>query len=116
MLRSPFESETVTRTTVLLNDLQHLTLKDVVVELHSTERITTALSYNQGVYEGLEQILLRFSESRIVWVIGNLRAGRQSFWTQELGKRFPAIFQRSALTVMPSEKGEFWRTFTAGGN
>ncbi len=117
MLRSAFESEAVTRTTVLLNNLQHPTLKDVVVELHSTERITTALSYDQGVYEGLEQTLLRFSESRIVWVIGNLRAGRPSFWTQELGKHFPAFFQRSALTVVPSEKGKFWYTaFTPRGN
>ena len=107
VLRASLDSVIIMCTTALLRDLHHPTLKDVVVELHSTERITTALSYADELYEGLEQILLGFSRSQILWVIGNLRAGRKSFWTQELGICFPALFQCNSLTVTPSETGEF---------
>ena len=107
VLRAPFDSAAIMCTTGLLEDLHHPTLKDVVIKLHSTERITTALSYAHKLYEGLEEILLRFSRSQIVWFVGNLRTERKSFWTQELGKGFPALFQRNSLTVVPSETGEF---------
>ena len=56
-------------------------------------------------YEKLEYALLRFPHPRITWIMGKpLRAGRTSFWTRQLEKRFPVLAQRDAL-ALESETG-----------
>lgn len=63
----------------------------------------------EGLYENLEQALLRFPRPRMTWYFEIYHADRKSFWTHELEKRFPTLFERGALAVEPRlNRGEFW--------
>ncbi|KAI1781564.1 WD40-repeat-containing domain protein [Ganoderma leucocontextum] len=96
-----------------LEKFHHPTVTEVVLELGSpTASITYLISEHllsctgvdssgQQLCTKLEHVLLRFPQSRIVWRMRRhpLRPNRISFWTRELGKHLPALYQRGALTV-----------------
>ncbi len=101
----------ILQATELLTDLRRRTsLWEVRIELHDIMS-GVGVSFGTDIYVELERALLAFSCPRITWIIGDLRAGRQSFWTQEFGKCFPALFQRGLVAVMPPERGKHCYAF-----
>ena len=91
-----------------LKDFQHLThtLKEVTVEVHDTAIMpfTHNLARNADFCSEWEHALLEFSHPRLVWIMAGPLTVGNSFWVEHLGRHFPALFQRGALTVVP-EKG-----------
>ncbi len=63
--------------------------------------IETFSEATSGLFEELEQILLRFPHPQIVCLSNKLRDGGNCFWAQELGKRFPVLFRRGAFVMTP---------------
>ena len=98
--------ESITRTTAHLKDFHHPTLKEVVVQLRGRPDAVFRPE-NTHPYTELEQALLRFSKPRLVWIIESLRAGRRSFWAQELAKFFDMLHRHGALTVTACDTDVF---------
>ena len=72
-------------------------MKDVTVNVDAKDDMQATLA-TEGLCAELEQTLLGFPRPRVEFLVPILRA-TNSFWTQELGRRFPMLFQRQALTV-----------------
>ena len=99
MLELDFTTEDVRNGVVFLEEFPPST-KDVTVEVDAADNpdgMQTTL-VTEGLCEELEQTLLRFPRPRIQFLVRILRA-TNSFWTQELRRRFPALFQRKAFTI-----------------
>ena len=98
MLDLEFITEDVRNGVVLLKEFPPST-KDVTVEVDATGDLDmqTTLA-TEGLCEDLEQTLLRFPRPRIEFLVPILRP-TNSFWTQELRRRFPVLFQRKAFTM-----------------
>ena len=102
----------ITDTLVLLKNYRHSMLKDVLLELKGTSVFDTCQGLridreaSSGLFEALEQTLLRFPQPRIACHFDNLRGGTVLFWTQTLGRHFPTLFHRGAFTVT-SKEGEY---------
>ena len=96
--------------TPILRNLQQPTLKEVTVEVYRYQEVSGLFGDGiEGLYENLEQALLRFPRPRMTWYFEIHHADRKSFWTYELGKRFPTLFERGALAAEPRlKRGEFW--------
>lgn len=73
------------------------------VEVHESAlmHITDNFSRHAGVYEELERTLLVFPQAHLVWLLSVCPIGKNSFWIQELAKRFPALFKSGSLAVVP---------------
>ena len=94
MLELEFTTEDVRDGVVLLKGFPPST-KDVTVEVNAEYYATLA---TEGLCEELERTLLRFPRPRIIFLVYILRP-TNSFWTQELRRRFPVLFQREAFTI-----------------
>lgn len=105
MLKLQFTDDDIISATLFLKEFAPQTLKDVMVELESSSimsiKVMLSSEDSSGQFEGLEQNLLRFSRPRITCLVGVLRHDRHLFWTQELAKCFPVLFQRGVFTVTP---------------
>ena len=97
MLKLEFITEIVRNGVVLLKEFPPLT-KDVTVEVNAGDYMTYATLATEGLCEELERTLLRFPRPRIMFLVCILRP-TNSFWTQELRKRFPELSQRKAFTM-----------------
>ena len=107
MLRVEFTTTDVTDAIALLKDFPPSTLTDVVVDMRSRaiwgiNEMLAGEDSPERLLKELEEILLKFLRSRIVCSIGELRDGRHSFWTQEIGKHFSVLLQRGGFTITPS--------------
>ncbi len=102
---------------VFLKDFPPSTLKEVIVDFESALVHDINEDFNlrpddEGLWEELEQSLLRFSQPRMVLHPDVLRNGRISFWTEEIGKHFPTLLQRGAIIVTPETGGyQSYHTF-----
>ena len=91
---------------VFLKQFAFSTLTDVIVELQMphtsiSETINRIVSDKAapGKFKELEQTLFRFPQPGMVCLVNKLHEGRNSFRTRELGKSFPMLLQRGALTL-----------------
>ena len=104
------ESEQITSGITFLKDFQHLTrtLKEVTVEVYEKAVVPVAknLARHADLCSELDHTLLEFSHPLLVWNMAGPFISGTSFWIEELGKLFPVLFQRGALTVAPN-KGKF---------
>ena len=98
----------------LLEKFYDSTLTEVIMELTpvlSIQNIFEDLSlgsveFKLAAYKELERALLRFPQPGMVWTVKEpLRLSREIFWTQELGKHFPLLFQRPAASLTVKSKG-----------
>lgn len=58
-------------------------------------------------YQKLEDTLLQFSKPQLVFQVDKLPARSNLFWTQELRKLFPLLFERGALKVSCGRTGDY---------
>ena len=95
------ESEDVPVIIAALKGFPSSTLKNVTVELRSVsiQVVNLRLLAKSRLYLELEQTLLRFPRPKVTILVDHLRLGRSLLWTQEIGKRFPVLFQRGAFNV-----------------
>lgn len=112
--------EVIAKATKLLANIPGPVLREVSLEfgpvssLLGTIRDLQRSSRSQpSIYAELERALLRFSQPGITWTTENpLRVDRNLFWTGELGRHFPSLSQRGAMTIK-SEIGELYRIIPA---
>ena len=87
---------------MFLKDFHHSNLNNVqvTVEIHEPTfaTFTENLARDTSLYEELEHTLLRFSRQHLVWVLSVFPIARSL--VNMVGKRFPGLFQRGALTVV----------------
>ena len=128
MLQLPYDYEAVANVAEFLENFRAPKLKQVSVELGPVRSIVNITrddlsaytgsddQLQSGVYSRLEHTLLRFPQPRITWIIDQpLRSGRNAFWTHELGKHLPVLFQRGALALRsPSGSSFALTTHTRG--
>ncbi|KAI1785777.1 hypothetical protein LXA43DRAFT_104173, partial [Ganoderma leucocontextum] len=83
------------------------TLREVILEMDvrhfpsSPRSIVRNLLLDNPVLKKLEHSLLRFSHPGIMWIILDpLRADSHSFWSRELGRHFPLLYQRGATLAL----------------
>ena len=72
-------------------------------------RVIEYLQSNPSKRAQLERSLLRFSKVNLIWSTNPLQATRNLFWTQEVKKHFPMLFQRPSTTLV-------WKSETGGLN
>ena len=60
--------------------------------------------FKHSTLEKLEHVLLRFSQARFMCLfVGPVCTDTLSFWTRELGKHLPVLFERGAISMEGKE-------------
>ena len=76
----------------------------MIVEVYGPDLLSLLedLTHQADLCTQLERAWLRFSQVRLVVTMKAFPICEDSIWVLELRKRFPALFQRGALAVVPN--------------
>ncbi|PIL35808.1 transporter [Ganoderma sinense ZZ0214-1] len=104
---SSYMPEVIAKAIKLLRNIQGPVLRKVSIEFGPVSSVLGTIrdlqrtgQFQPSIYTELERALLRFSEPGIIWTtVSPLRADRNTFWAGELGKHFPSLSKRGAMTI-----------------